>query len=249
MDMQDKEFDQVFRSNLDNFEVQPSPMVWDAIDSQLNNGRRKKALLPWLSIAASILVLICAGLLFIPKGLKTSGKHFTKNNVAVVKEDTIAKAHNQSHQNNVKISAVQQSLLASTKAIKYNIKKKITVNKSMPEIKTEEKPALTALNQQQITALVPDKTTPIAIKPIEDNITFITKPAIAETQIPIDAKPEVTPAKVRHKVHTLGDLINLAVAKIDKRQDKFIEFTNTDDDDDSSITAVNLGILKIKKDK
>jgi hypothetical protein len=250
MDMQDKEFDKVFRSNLDDFEIQPSPMVWDAIDNQLNNGRRKKALLPWLSVAASILVLICAGLLFIPKDIKTSEKHPVKNNVAVVKTpvNDIPKEKIKAGQNNPKITPVHQSLLAITKTVKHSIEQELPVNKQAT--KTKEKPVLAAINQkEQINTVVPDKTTPIAVAPIEDNTTFVTKPVVAETQLPVNTEAKATPVKTRHKLRTLGDLINLAVAKVDKRQDKFIEFTNTDDDDGSSITGVNLGILKIKKDK
>jgi hypothetical protein len=45
----------------------------------------------------------------------------------------------------------------------------------------------------------------------------------------------------------LGGIINTIVAAVDKRDDKLIEFTDNDDDDGSRVTAVNLGIFKIKK--
>jgi hypothetical protein len=41
--------------------------------------------------------------------------------------------------------------------------------------------------------------------------------------------------------------VNLVVAKVDKRKDKLIQFSDSDDDG-SVITAVHLGALKIKRD-
>ena len=46
----------------------------------------------------------------------------------------------------------------------------------------------------------------------------------------------------------LGGLINLVIAKVDKREDKIIEFDESDEDE-SNLTALNLGILKIKRNK
>jgi hypothetical protein len=41
--------------------------------------------------------------------------------------------------------------------------------------------------------------------------------------------------------------LNVVIAAVDKRKDKVIEFSNTDGDE-SSITGINLGIIKIKKE-
>ncbi len=65
--MQDKEFDDLFRSKLGDFETEPSAQVWQNIDAELDRKRRKKSIFPMLGIAASIIVLITAGILFIPK--------------------------------------------------------------------------------------------------------------------------------------------------------------------------------------
>ena len=66
MNMQDKEFDDLFRSKLDNFELEPSAQVWQNIDNELS-GRKRRSIFPILSIAASVLILLTAGILFIPK--------------------------------------------------------------------------------------------------------------------------------------------------------------------------------------
>ncbi|NNU34325.1 hypothetical protein HK413_09510 [Mucilaginibacter sp. S1162] len=43
-------------------------------------------------------------------------------------------------------------------------------------------------------------------------------------------------------------MVNALMAKIDKREDKLIEFSDSDDDENGSdLTGVNLGLIKIKK--
>jgi hypothetical protein len=75
---------------------------------------------------------------------------------------------------------------------------------------------------------------------------FITKPVALTAQLPqADKAIAAAPVKKR-RIRSLGDLINVVVSKVDKRKDKIIEFSNTDDDE-ATITGVNLGIIKIKK--
>jgi hypothetical protein len=50
----------------------------------------------------------------------------------------------------------------------------------------------------------------------------------------------------KHGIRNFGDIVNLVVAKVDKRKDKVIEFSD-DDEDGSSITGINLGVIKVKK--
>jgi hypothetical protein len=73
MNMQDKEFDELFRSKLGDLEVAPSKSVWDNIAAEVVIGRENRSALPFISIAASVLVLVTAGVFFIPQ-IKT-GQH------------------------------------------------------------------------------------------------------------------------------------------------------------------------------
>src|SRR5947209_8023399 len=82
MKMQDSEFDELFRSKLDNFETEPSNNVWQNINHELNAGRRKKILTPILSIAATVLVLIAAGVLFIPQKASVVDKRLPQTKIA-----------------------------------------------------------------------------------------------------------------------------------------------------------------------
>lgn len=258
MDLQDKEFDSLLRSKLDDFEVKPSAGVWDSIDAELNAGRRKKILLPLLSIAASIVVLLVAGLLFIPQRAKINRKHPVQNNIAQTKSQaknrSMAKNNTQPAILKVKDAGKQHLAFTAVNRIArvHTVKKAKEIIAQPNQFKSlQEQPVLAAVtNHEQITAVVPDKATELNIKqPVDETEAFITKPALTATPIPVNNKTDAIAVKPKHRAHTLGDLINLAVAKVDKRHDKFIEFTNTDDNDEANITGVNIGILKIKKEK
>lgn len=243
--MQDKDMDELFGSKLNDFEVQPSALVWDNITNELGAGKRRKRLVPLLSIAASVIVLLAAGILFIPqKQNPVKNTHaIAKSTAPVLKVDTAKKITNgaaysiiakNNGSNPVKI----------TKAI--NIKKHIAVDTAKP-VNTVEQPVLANVSQQPqevIKPVVPDED--ITLKPMEMPV-LGAKQTLANAQLPNADKQNVKPVKKKHRLNTFGDMVNAVVAKIDKRQNKFIEFSNTDGDE-ATITSVNLGLVKIKKE-
>jgi hypothetical protein len=256
MDMQDKEFDKLFHSKLDNFEVQPSPVVWEGVARQLNAGKRKRILAPILSIAASIIILLAAGILFIPKKENVSSRQPVKNknsksSIAVNgmqtgKKDTVKLLKNHYAVN--RVVHLQPAKTNSYIAVKYVGAVADTLN----DAKVDEQPVLASAIQKQqeiVKPDVPDVATQLTtVQPVDEAQSFITKPALTAVQLPAADKQDTAPVKRKHNIRSFGDLINVVVAKVDKRQDKFIEFTDTDDDE-ATITGINLGILKIKKDK
>jgi hypothetical protein len=263
MKMQDNEFDELFRSKWDDFEVQPSADVWNGIAEELNAGRRKRVLMPLFSVAASILVLVVAGIWFIPQKVKVNGKSQIQN--SLVKTDAPinndAKANNKikpailqpNHSVKVNGNFVAVNKAYPVKVTRYTVAKNAGNITKLKELdKQEEQPVLAANvtePKEAINAVVPDDRTPLAIKDsAEQPSSFITKPTLAAVQILPVNKADPAPARQKHRMRTLGDLINIAVAKVDKRKDKFIEFTNTDDGE-SNITGINLGIVKFKKEK
>ena len=258
MDMQDKEFDDLFRSKLDGFETEPSARVWTGIDAELSGKRRKKILGPFLSVAASIIVLVAAGILFIPQKGKVTGKHPVQNKIAKTSATTITSPTVISHSQPAlksQAGSLNETTLADNHARPHysKTKKDIPVKQSQETIKAIEadnQAGLAAIPRTQpevIDAVVPDISTQIAVKqPAVETISFKTKPALPAVQQPAADKQDELAAKPGKKLRSLGDIINIAVAKVDKRKDKIIEFSDTDDNG-STITAVNLGIIKIKK--
>jgi hypothetical protein len=269
MKMQDYEFDELFRSRLDSFETEPSANVWEKVDNELNSHKGKKILTPFLSIAASIIVLVTAGILFIPekgnvkpgnrkvnKGIVKIAKAF--NTPQIVRNHPNRNVSNSDKVNNTSIVANRIAKINSIKSTKHNQAEKLIapiIEQNKPG-KTDDQTLLASNQQTQqntIKAVVPDERTQIAINPhIEETTSFITKPVMAAAEIPAINKQDIITqeaisVKSKHKVHSLGDLINVVVSKVDKRKDKIIEFTDTDDE--SNITGFNLGIIKFKKEK
>ncbi len=92
MEMQDNDFDDLFRSKLEGFEAAPSANVWAGIDAELNSKKRKKILVPFLSVAASIIVLVGAGLFFIPQKQPVINYHTVKKGSTHTPQPVIAVA-------------------------------------------------------------------------------------------------------------------------------------------------------------
>jgi len=253
--MQDNEFDDLFRSKLGGLEVQPSAHVWDNIAAGLGTAK-KKSILPMLSVAATTLILLAAGTWFLlDKPVKQ-----VQNQVAQVKVTAPKNEVTQPENITVEQPASKVEPLAS----KTNVK--LIVNQ-VARLKTQ--PALKQQSLQPVNELA----TPVSTEALTPQILAavptqsVTHPVVPEMQLASSTinndapvlKPINTPATVavtasqtdkkkKHGIHSLGDLINVVVSKVDKREDKLIEFTESDDDE-SSVTGINLGIIKIKKEQ
>jgi hypothetical protein len=261
MDMQDKEFDEVFNSKFEDLEVEPSPIVWDKIDVELGNKKAKIAIMPWLSIAATILVVFATGGLFLQKGTSTD-KTTKPNKLASdqVKQAVPTKIDEPVKKED-KTIAIEKSIenIASNKV--HQPKNILPVNKVVgpvvqPVVNAPVQTQTVNPDDKQLIAAVPDPASTHVITTVPDNnVQLSLKSSDVVAHTPIERPTvmastndqEAAPVKKRG-IHSFGGLINVLVAKIDKRQDKIIEFTDSDDDDaESNITGVNLGLVKIKK--
>ncbi len=250
--MQDKEFDNVFSTKLDNFEVEPSKAVWQGINDGLGNDNRKKVL-PFLAIAASIIVLIAAGVVFLTQ--KTVNPRVVKNRVAVNHPAKITPATTaiKPQYTTVQVHAIATVTVTKPKHIEKGTIAKEPLKHYAQTLGQTPVP----LQQQQVlaTATVPkngvvksaviDTANTIAVVPVVP--TQVDKPAAITAPIPNGEKIAEAPSVKKHRIHTFGDMLNVVIAAVDKRKDKVIEFSNTDGDE-STITGVNLGIIKIKKE-
>jgi hypothetical protein len=261
MNMQDKEFDDLFRAKLDNFETEPSAQVWQNIDAELNGKKSGRGIGFILSIAASVIVLITAGILFIPQKGVVKHDHPDSNQVVVNNlKPTVVKPENTSVAATVAKKA-EQAAVAQTPAkfansshqtkiigspVTPEVQNTLAVAKGEP-VEQAEQPALASatVSKQEPIVLDPVNVNP-AIKQSVDNsaISLPVQPVLASTDVPAKATKQVVK---KHGIHNFGDLVNLVVAKVDKRKDKVIEFTDNDDDE-STITGVHLGAIRIKKD-
>jgi hypothetical protein len=255
MDMQDKEFDKVFNSKFANFEVEPSPIAWEGIASELDGKKKKHSLMPYLSIAASLLVLFTLAIVFLPHQGKTAKKQLENNRIAL-NNNQPGTAINQPVVTDTKTSPTNAKRVAEITDNKTQVNSSSVINKSAPVtsaidtfqklevLKNNTQPQITVVNEHKpeiIQPLSPNKDFELmskAIKPIKMEMMGMTS----------GTKPDAPVAK-RPGIHNPGGLINAILAKVDKRDDKLIQFTDNDDDDaQTSVTGVNLGLIKIIKE-
>lgn len=86
--MQDKEFDDLFRAKLEDFEHEPSGGVWAGVTAGLEK-KTKRSIAPLLGIAASIAVLVTASILFIPRTTRIPVKSHTQNKTPEVARQNV----------------------------------------------------------------------------------------------------------------------------------------------------------------
>lgn len=248
--MQDKEFDRLFNSKLENFEIEPSSMVWDNIADELHGKKGKRNIVPYLSIAASIIILVSVGLLFFNQTEETFVKPVKRGKVVAKTFDdttksTVVKAPETTKAPTDEVAAVSKDMVFIAPKVVVDDPVNQAITKINDQVKTDpiviNQPALaiTVPIQRESVMIVPDKETSLAVitadkHQIETITTEATSTEIMET-----------PVKKRG-IHSLGGLIGALVAKVDKREDKLIEFTERDENG-STITGLNLGLIKIKR--
>jgi hypothetical protein len=249
MNIQDKEIDQLFKSELYDHEIEPAGRVWHHVAGTLDADKRKISVISYLSIAATVLIVLFAGWYFIPQV-----------KVKATKPDQIAAKPNKIDTKIIVVTKEKPEVVNSPEteittvsiAKLSSVKKDRSIRRSRIKQAVEaEKPELAALSNRErsvLSAVVPDTETPLAMaSDVDEDLVFKTGASslAALKKVQANNTMAAAPAKKR-RINTLGDLINVVVSKVDKRKDKLIEFTSNDDDD-ATVTGINLGFLKIKK--
>lgn len=260
MDMQDKNIDELFRSKLYDYEIIPSNGVWESLHRGLKTARRKSILLPFVSAAACIILLITAGVLLVPQTTKTGIKRSADSKNPAIARQPVAKTNDSISKGSVAGSPTPALSPAPDKTAygHRNKVKQLFAGKHRAGMYTEENDEKEAGQQLTLASLGDDneelKIIPIVhdegaetavVQNVQPVNSLIPGPRQITVELPDANKINSPLAKPIHKMHSLGDFINAVVAKVDKRKDKIIEFTDTDEE--SLITGVNIGIIKIKK--
>jgi hypothetical protein len=259
MDMRGKELDDLFRSSLDELEIQPSAQVWAGITKQLDADKRKRSLVSFLSIAAGIILALVIGVLFMPKQVKVKNQNQLVNRVVkdvapVIKNTPVTVQPNKKGAESV---ITPDNHLVAIKIEKANRKtaednakrKKLNEQKVVPKTMATPDALLATRGDDLASAVIADDIqNEITAKPVTHDLSLAAnklQPTVSLAQT--NDKAAKARAKKR-RIHSVGDLFNVVIAAVDKRKDKVIEFSNTDEDD-AVITGINLGIIKVKKEK
>ncbi len=258
MKTSDKELDDLFASKLDDFEAEPSANLWQNIESELDKKSRKKTLVPVLRIAAGIIVIFSVGLLFLRKQEVITNQLPKKTaKVELQKQDPAKKQiENLGGKNSMLLLSTKNKVVKTASAtnktkvfaaknyIDATPKTKENITQTLAQVKPDLEPENFKSNASKTqVALVPDAA--VSLKPQAE--TEVLPQTIVKPQVLVAA---TNPAKTKHKrIRSIGDVVNLVMAKVDKREDKLIQFTDSDDGDESNVTGINLGIINLKKEK
>lgn len=245
--MSDKEFDELFRGKFSSFEAEPSDRVWGRISEDLRQSQKKTLFTPAWMAAASIVVVIGAAIWF-SKPSETIKLRGTTEPEQVAKAAVVP-----SRPSRVK-EAAGESFFRKLSSLKMNHDRQAEYYESIKSRKrVPEQQQL--VNETEITehkvqtealSYVDDR----RISPVAPPATVVmhdtSKPVLALANVEREVKESAVAETERSTsgIRSMGDLVNFVVAKVDKRKDKVIEFS--ENDEGTLISGINLGLIKIK---
>lgn len=243
--IQDKDFDQLFKDRFEDAEITPSRDLWSSIESEIEP--KKKRIIPiyWLS-AAAILIIATVGIM-IYQQQNVVPKQYA-NNVATNMNPVIVEPQ-------VKDSSVSNTDLTKdvAKALPAHVKPSTTLvqtavkenAKPIEKQKVISEPDIQ--KQETMIAKVEEPKKDIKTK-IEEAVFKTKEETVLAANVNEVIADEVIDSSYpveRKGIRNVGDVVNLIVNTMDKRKDKVIQFRT--DDDDSSISVVNIGPFRIGK--
>ena len=249
----DNEFDRLFKDRLMDAEVQPGADLWNRIAPQITTKKKRNMSVYW-SAAATVLIAVSAGLLFKPQEKIALHAPIVSVPVEVsapAGNPVVSADHSANAENQITAPDDQSG---STEQINHALIGEKDSDASNNSIEHEKSlVAMQPVEEDRHHTIIADE------KP-ETTIATMVEPAISENALansskPANTEPELTmalnePAELeqqsRPRIRNAGDLVNFVVDKLDKREQKFVEF-RTDDDEGTSLVAINIGPLKINQ--
>lgn len=242
--IQDKDFDQLFKDAFSDAEVTPSRDLWSSIESEIEP--KKKRIVPfyWLYAAAVLLIATVGVFIYQQQNTDHSDRNLASNRTETIKPE-------------VKGNSVNDSISAIPQAVEKQVENTMPVVTKKPsssiaktnkiELKPEEKPRVVTAPEMQ-----KQETMIAKVEDPQQDIKEKIKEAIQQPKEMVTAMVETPTTDVINEndqsnkgIRNVGDVVNLIVNKVDKRKDKFIQFRT--DDDDSSLSSINIGPFKIGK--
>ncbi len=230
----DKNLDKLFQSRFENLEAEPSKDLWFKIDAELEGTNKKKSSksVIWMS-AASVLILLSATLyLYKPTEV-------IRLKVQSDKLEVVAKTENPVKEN-VKTEN-QDADLNYSKPEKSYKNTVYQVANYKPEVEKSYSQNIGKVATKEV--VTAEKSVPVKIaEPV------LSQPLIVENTMIAQVDPEkvveTEDESPKQKVRGIGGLVNFVIAQVDKRDDKLIEFKNSDEG--AEISGINLGLVKFK---
>lgn len=256
----DKELDKLFQQRFGDLEIEPSAAVWEKITGTMDQKRRKSAFPSFWMAAASIVVLISAGLLYFrpQEVIRLQGSTEMAQNIEdnsprpELNEPSVAIKEPFNGTQTEKTDLPDFSLVnaSEVKSSEYPLVQKAPV--AEPEIKVPAaEPVLIAAEPvKKVSQVQPKKSVKVPNRYSGDQSALdVTQPdMMAKADFSEDEiNPDESEVRGQRKIRSIGSLVNFVIAKVDKREDKLIEFK--DSDEGSEVSGINLGLVKIKGKK
>ncbi|WGQ12080.1 hypothetical protein QG516_10565 [Pedobacter gandavensis] len=248
--MQDKDFDQLFKDKFEGAEIRPSANLWGNIEKELTPKKKRVFPIYWAAAAAVAVIAVSVGLLA-PETEKMQLHGTTAgsgNSAAVInKAGNNRTAAESTSTGAITVPFADEGDPTGTPLVlapKLKLKNLVQEN-NLVAVQRNEK-----IKRHQIKAV--EMKTTLKEEELKSMPELATENVIANVPIPDvqrgDQELIETEGRERKGIRNVGDVINFVVDKLDKREQKLIQF-KTDEDDNSSLIAVNIGILKFNSKK
>ncbi|RYG12884.1 MAG: hypothetical protein EOO07_18395 [Chitinophagaceae bacterium] len=244
--IQDKDFDKLFKNAFEDAEITPSRDLWSSIESEIEPKKKRIFPIYWLSAAAVLLIATVGFLVYQQQEVKP--KQFA-NNV----EPKVVKPIIETPQVQDSAKVVDGITEKAEQVLPVGSKPAVAIAKT--KVKEDVKPAekqkiVTAPEMQKQETMIAKVEEPkedikakidaAILQPKEETVMAANLGSVKADDVSADD------SQVENKgIRNVGDVVNLIVNKVDKRKDKFIQFRT--DDDDSSLSSINIGPFKIGK--
>lgn len=263
--MQDKEFDELFKNRFESAEIEPSANLWSNIEEKLVVKRKRVFPVYW-SAAAAIVAVATIGLLFQKTEKIQSGTtaaitqqakenntneegsvlptspNSTDNYVPASKEQR--NGHLVALQHNTEVSKHRDNVNATTAMVADQGTQKKDLLAMQPSV------AISHLDYKEVKIKREKAELPKSIAAPVEEVMLATADVAPEAADETEREVAVDDNKGGESkgIRNMGDLINYVVDKVDKREEKFIQF-KTDEDDNSSLIGLNIGMFKFSQKK
>ena len=246
--MQDKDFDQLFRDRLEDAEIQPSAGLWDNIQQEIEPKRQRRLPFMWLAAASVVITVTAAIVLNKPDKIQLHGQVAVVNSLketpsTTAGQDLTTDTLKRPESTEASAAAVRRS----TSALNSQPKDEKSLLAMQP---TPQNSHLTNMGHK-IAATEEHEAVTQELPPVELAVATLSRPeASTEVELPATINNEVPEVEQsgRNRIRNAGDLLNFVVDKLDKRDEKILEF-QTDEDDNSSLVAINIGPFKVNTRK
>jgi hypothetical protein len=230
--MEDKDFDQLFKDQFEEAEVAPSTNLWDNIERELSP--KKRAILPAYWMAAAVVVIGVMVAVLMPKTEPIRLQGNMDIAAAAVAPEVISSVVVADRSATVVEDKEEKStpLVIAARLNEEDVKKDFEL--MQPNVERKHPDNMDVQTSPSIIAKVEPES------PVNDVM-------IASVESTPEVQANTIIEQPEHRgIRNVGDLINIVVNKVDKRDKKLIQF-NTDEDDNSSVVAINIGFLKFNK--